>query len=71
MCVVDILNHGYCSFEPEFAQLVREKKTDRRLWLHIFELMEHGVRTGRLVKEANQTLSRLGLTLNEITGAKT
>jgi hypothetical protein len=67
MCVVDILNYGYCSFEYEFAQLVREKKTDRRLWLSIFELMEYGVRTGRLIAEANCTLSRLGLTLDQIT----
>jgi hypothetical protein len=67
MCVVDILNHGYCSFEYEFAQLVREKKTNRRLWLSIFELMEYGVRTGRLISEANLTLSRLGLTLDQIT----
>jgi hypothetical protein len=67
MCVVDILTHGYCSFEYEFAQLIREKKTDRRLWLGIFQLMEYGVRTGRLIGEANCTLSRLGLTLDEIT----
>jgi hypothetical protein len=66
MCVVDILDRGYCSFEPEFAQLVREKKTDRRLWLSIFELMEYGVKNGRLIKQANLTLSRLGLTLDQI-----
>jgi hypothetical protein len=68
MCVSDILNRGYCSFEPEFAQLVREGKADRRLWLGIFELMEYGVRTGRLIREANLTLGRLGLTLDQITG---
>lgn len=30
MSVVDVLNNGYCSFEPEFAQLVREGKTEKK-----------------------------------------
>jgi hypothetical protein len=71
MCVVDILNQGYCSFEPEFAQLVREKKTDRRLWLSVFELIEFGVKSGRLIGEADRTLSRLGLTLDQVTTGST
>lgn len=66
MCVVDILNLGYCSFEPEFAQLIREKKTDRRLWLGIFELMEYGVKTKKLTKEANKVLKRLDLKIEDI-----
>jgi hypothetical protein len=67
MFVIDIINHGYVSFETEFAQLVREKKTDRHLWLNIFQLMEHGVRNGQMIAEANRTLSRLGLTVDQIT----
>lgn len=66
MSVIDVLNLGYCSFEPEFSQLVREGKTDPWLWRNIFELLEYGVRTGRLVRDADEILSRLQLTVGEI-----
>jgi hypothetical protein len=68
MCVVDILTLGYCSFEPEFAQLVREGKTDRQLWLHLFELAEYLTWKGPLQAEANRVLGRLGLSLNQVVG---
>lgn len=70
MCVLDILNLGHCSFEPEFAQLAREGKTDARLWRNIFEMLEHGVRSGRLVVEADRVLVRLGLSVREIINAQ-
>jgi len=66
MCAIDILNIGYCSFEPEFAQLIREGKADRKTWLHAFELLEYGTKKGRLSKEINQTLKKLELNLSEI-----
>lgn len=66
MSVIDVLNLGYCSFEPEFSQLVREGKTDPWLWRNIFELLEYGVRTGRLVRDADEILSRLQLTVGEV-----
>jgi hypothetical protein len=69
MSVVDVLNLGYCSFEPEFAQLAREGKTDRRLWRGVFESLEHGVRTGRLVADADRVLARLGLTVGQVVDA--
>lgn len=70
MCVVDLLTLGYCSFEPEFAQLVREGKTDRRLWRGIFEALEHGTRSGRLVADADRALARLGLSVATILGSR-
>jgi len=66
MAVVDVLNLGYCSFEPEFAQLVREGKTDRRLWLYLFEIIEYLTHTGPLKEEASRALSTLDLTLDEV-----
>ena len=66
MSAVDVLNNGYCSFEPEFAQLIREGKTDRKTWLHAFELLEFATRKGFLDKEVKQTLARLDLTLNDV-----
>jgi hypothetical protein len=69
MGVVDMLTLGYSSFEPEFAQLAREGKTDRRLWRGIFESLEHGVRSGRLVAEADRVLERLGLDVAQVVRA--
>ena len=66
MAAVDFLNLGYCSFEPEFAQLVREGRTDRKLWLNIFQQLEHGVHSGMLVKQANKILKKLNLDLDLI-----
>lgn len=66
MCVIDILQLGYCGFEPEFSQLVREGKSDLKIWRNIFELLEYGVRTGYLIKETNRRLSQLNLTVNDI-----
>jgi hypothetical protein len=71
MAVIDILNNGYSSFEPEFAQLVREGKTDRTTWLHTFEILEFGTRKKFLLKELKAGLSKLDLTLVEVLGGKT
>ncbi len=68
MCALDVINLGYCSFEPEFAQLIREGKTDRKTWLYNFEMLEHAVRSGRMTKEIERTLSELGLTLDQVRG---
>jgi hypothetical protein len=66
MSVVDILNNGYCSFEPEFAQLVREGKADRKTWLHIFELLEFATRRGLLAKDTREGLRKLNLSLSDV-----
>jgi hypothetical protein len=69
--VIDVLNRGYCSFEPEFAQLVREGKTDRKTWLHTFELLEFATRKGFLARDVNTALGKLGLTLADVVGVQT
>jgi hypothetical protein len=66
MSAIDVLNNGYCSFEPEFAQLVREGKTDRKTWLYNFELLEFATKRGLLDKEIKQTLSKLNLSLEDV-----
>lgn len=64
--VVDFLNLGYSSFEPEFAQLVREGKTDRKTWLHLFELLEYASTRGYLNKDVEKSLKKLNLSINDV-----
>lgn len=66
MCVVDVLNKGYCSFEPEFAQLIREGKSSRKSWLYIYEFLEYMSKRGFLNKRVEKTLRRLDLTLKDV-----
>lgn len=66
MCALDILNNGYCSFEPEFAQLIREGKTDRKTWLFIFELLEYVTYNGWLDSDIQKVLDRLNLKLEDV-----
>lgn len=66
MSAIDVLNLGYCSFEPEFAQLVREGKTDRNTWLHTFELLEFATTKGFLNKDIEHSLNKLGLTISDV-----
>jgi hypothetical protein len=68
MFVVDILNLGYSSFEPEFAQLVREGKTDRKSWLYVFELLEFATKRGLLDRDLREGLARLNLTVDQVVG---
>lgn len=70
MCAIDVLNLGYCSFEPEFAQLVREGKADRKTWIYNFETLEYGVRSGQLLKDVTKALSKLNLKLSDVVGNK-
>lgn len=63
MGIVDMCRLGYSSFEPEFAQLVRQGKAKRRTWCYMFELLEYSAKTGFLIeKEVMKTLKQLGLT---------
>lgn len=66
MCALDVKNNGYCSFEPEFAQLIREGKADRKTWLHNFELLEFATRKGFFDKEIKDSLGKLNLTMEEV-----
>ena len=66
MSAIDILNLGYCSFEPEFAQLIREGKTDRKTWLYLFELLEYATKKGFLKTDVESALKKLNLTVRDI-----
>ena len=67
MMICDIKNLGYCSFEPEFAQNVREGKADRRSWLYLFETLTFMVRKGWLDATLDRCLQGLlGLTSGEV-----
>lgn len=70
MSAIDVLNNGYCSFEPEFAQMIREGKTDRKIWLHLFELLEYATTRGLLNKELKETLSKLNLLQSDLVKGK-
>lgn len=70
MSAIDVLNNGYCSFEPEFAQMIREGKTERKVWLHVFELLEFAATRGFLNKELKTTLAKLNLLLSDIVKEK-
>jgi hypothetical protein len=62
MIVSDFKKLGYCSFEPEFARMIREGKANRNEWRNTFEFMEFVV-SHDLVwnKGLDAVLGRLGL----------
>jgi hypothetical protein len=62
MGVVDVLNIGYSSFEPEFCKMIRQGKASLDVWRNIFALLEYCSKTGFLIKpEAVDALNRLHL----------
>ena len=64
---VDIAHLGYLGYEPEFSQLVREKKTDRNFWLFLFESVEYLAKQGMLLPKCiDDTLGKLNLTRQAI-----
>jgi hypothetical protein len=67
LLALDVVRQGYTDFEPEFGALVRAGKTDRTIWLNIFEAIEYSVKNGRFVPRCLQdTATRLGLRLSEL-----
>ena len=70
MSAIDVLNNGYCSFEPEFAQMIREGKAERKTWLHNFELLEFATTRGLLNGDIKKTLSKLNLKTKDIVNHK-
>lgn len=67
MVVIDFLHLGYASFEPEFAELIREGKASRKYWKNVFEIIEYSSKTGWMLdKEIDKILSRLELTRQSI-----
>ena len=67
MLAVDCIKLGYSSFEPEFAQLVRQGKADRATWLAMFESIEYLTRRGEFLPRCiSDTLQRLELTHSDV-----
>lgn len=66
MSAIDVLNSGYCSFELEFAQMIREGKAKRKVWLHNFELLEFATSRGLMTKDIKKTLSKFNLKLEDV-----
>lgn len=67
MCLVDMARIGYSSFEPEFAQSVRDGRADRKTWLHTFEMIEYAARTGHFIgRDTDRLLGRLNLTREDV-----
>ena len=64
---VDFANLGYAGYEPEFGQLVRQKKTDREFWLYFFESIEYLTKQKTFLRECiEDTLRKLSLTRDEL-----
>ncbi|MFM2449888.1 MAG: hypothetical protein RIS44_2338 [Pseudomonadota bacterium] len=66
MSVIDVMNLGYCSFEPEFAQMIREGKADRKTWLYLFEMLEFGTRKNIFKNDLRRILGKLELSVSDI-----
>jgi hypothetical protein len=67
MTAIDIKKIGYCSFEPEFAAMIRYNENDPIYWRNIFETVEFLVRKNLfLTKGFKGILRRLGLTKKDI-----
>lgn len=67
MLAVDSVNLGYSSFEPEFAQLIRDGKADREMWLALFQAIEYQAKRGEFLPHCiADTLERLDLQPGEL-----
>lgn len=67
MGIVDMIEFGYSSFEPEFARMVRLGKSCRKDWLYTFETLEYAARTGRLLgRSIDRILERLSLSKHDL-----
>lgn len=65
--LVDVVSLGYSSWEPEFTQMVREGKADKKFWQSTFELLQYSARTGKLIDRAVlTTLKQLHLTPKDV-----
>lgn len=63
MAAVDMAKFGYCTFEPEFSDMIRSKETDPIFWRNVFELLEYLVKKRRFLNKGFlSTLKRLDLT---------
>jgi hypothetical protein len=62
MTAIDINRIGYCSFEPEFSDMIRVKRNDATYWRNVFEFVEFLVKRGRyMTEDIKDILRRLDL----------
>ena len=67
MTAIDIKTIGYCSFEPEFAEMIRYRENDPVYWRNAFEMAEFGARNKLfLQRTVSKVLGKLGLTFQEV-----
>jgi hypothetical protein len=67
MTAIDIKTIGYCSFEPEFAEMIRFKENDPVYWRNVFELVELAAKQKILLnKIISKVLGKLGLTADQV-----
>lgn len=67
MGIVDMVQLGYSSFEPEFCKNVRRGTSDYEHWRNTFEIVEFAARTGLLISSSiDDLLAQLGLTREEL-----
>lgn len=66
MCAIDILNRGTCSFEDEFAQMVRRGQSDRDTWVNRFDMFEWVVKHGWMDGHIVRTLEKLDLKWEDV-----
>lgn len=62
MTAIDIKTIGYCSFEPEFSEMIRYRENDPVYWRNVFELVELAVKRRFLLgKIIEKVLGKLDL----------
>ncbi|MHB8862998.1 MAG: 7-cyano-7-deazaguanine synthase [Pirellulaceae bacterium] len=67
MTAIDLKKLGYCSFEPEFSDMIRVKRNDSRYWRNVFEFVEFLVNRGWFLnQDIRNILQRLDLTTADV-----
>lgn len=67
MTAIDIKTIGYCSFEPEFAEMIRYRENDPVYWRNVFELVELAVKRRFLLERIiSDVLKKLDLTPEDV-----
>jgi len=67
MTAIDIKTIGYCSFEPEFAEMIRFRENDPVYWRNAFELAEFASRNKLLLQRTiSKVLRKLDLTYADV-----
>ena len=67
MTAIDIKTIGYCSFEPEFAEMIRYRENDPVYWRNAFEFAEFGVRNKVVLhRTVSKVLRKLDLSFEQV-----